>query len=86
LQAISALAFSPDGKVLATMGFGSGLQLWSVATHVLIGKPLMTDTSGLIDSVAFSPDGRVLMAAAGSQVTMWDTRTWRSALHLRACR
>ena len=66
------------------MGFGSGLQLWSVATHVLIGKPLMTDTSGLIDSVAFSPDRRVLMAAAGSQVTMWDTRTWRSALHLSA--
>jgi WD40 repeat protein len=84
LQAISALAFSPDGKVLATMGFGSGLQLWSVATHVLIGKPLMTDTSGLIDSVAFSPDGRVLLAAAGSQVTMWDTRTWRTALHLSA--
>jgi WD40 repeat protein len=57
---VSLVAFSPDGKTLATGGDGNDLAwLWDLATHQQIGSPL-TGTHGAVNSVAFSPGGKLL--------------------------
>jgi WD40 repeat protein len=72
----TVLAFSPDGKLLASTEAGT-IRLWDTAT----GEPVRR-FEGLRESVwdlAFSPDGS-LLAAAGSDnaVTVWEVRAVKS--------
>jgi WD40 repeat protein len=74
---VLSVAFSPDGKTLASGQFNGPVQLWDMATHRQIGRPLTGHTSE-VSSVAFSPDGKTL-ASAGSDgtVRLWDVATHR---------
>lgn len=71
----TVLAFSADGKILASGG-GSRpptVRLWDMASRQDIGR--FTGDSGWITSIAISPDGRTL--ATGSDdttATLWDMR------------
>jgi WD40 repeat protein len=53
-----SMAFSPDGKLLATGGFGTQAKLWDVATGRLV-RALDAGPQGGLTTV-FSPDGKVL--------------------------
>jgi WD40 repeat protein len=67
------VAFSPDGRLLATAGDNMA-RVWDPAT----GKTLRTLTSDgeIVWGVAFSPDGRLLAtAAAGGTTRLWDVAT-----------
>ncbi|MFI7446689.1 WD40 repeat domain-containing protein [Nonomuraea sp. NPDC049714] len=73
-----SLAFSPDGRMLATGGKdGDGsVRMWEVAT----GKAVTTFDKGegidRVLSLAFSPDGRRLAAASGEHTArVWDVAT-----------
>jgi WD40 repeat protein len=70
----TAVAFSPDGKILAA-GYGGGqVRLWNVATGQQIGAPLPSAMNGdPADMVSFSPDGRILAVSNGAGlVQLWD--------------
>jgi hypothetical protein len=74
---VLAVAFSPDGKTLATGSGDRTVRLWDMATHGQIGHPIAGPT-GTVFSVAFSPDGKTL--ASGSSdgtVRLWDVATHR---------
>ncbi len=73
---VTALAFSPDGKLLATGGGTPSregeLKLWRVADGTL-ARAIPKPHADTINSVAFSPDGESLATAAGDRFA----RVWR---------
>jgi WD40 repeat protein len=73
---IKSLAFSPEGRQLATASFDRAVRLWDTATGHLVGEPL--PHSEQVHAVAFSPDGRLF--ASGSfdgTVKLWAADTGR---------
>jgi WD40 repeat protein len=65
-NSIRALAFSPDGRLLASASAGL-VELWSTADWT-VARSLHTNAA----SLAFSPDSRFLAAAAGDSVSLWE--------------
>lgn len=75
------LAFSPDGRLLATATFHTNtIKLWETATGREL-RDLSTggqNTTSLSPVFAFSPDSRLLAAAGGNNsVKVWDLITGR---------
>jgi WD40 repeat protein len=66
---ITRMAFSPDGKTLATGSADSTVSLWAVAKAGKDWEPLATLPAGnfTVSTLAFSPDGRTLAAGTFDQ-------------------
>jgi WD40 repeat protein len=72
---LSAMALSPDGKVLVTTG-GKTAQLWAMATGKPVGAPLQDQQP--IHAVAFSPDSKtVVTGSLEGTVQLWNVSTRR---------
>lgn len=71
---VQALAFSPDGAVLASADYGRLIKVW----HVKEGKAghVLKDHSDSVYAVAFSPDGKLLASGGADRaVKVWDVAT-----------
>jgi WD40 repeat protein len=73
--AINSVAFSPDGKILASGGADSTIKLWNVATGQLL-RTLHGYTDSVF-SMMFSPDGEVLASGGLESTSLWEVSTGR---------
>ncbi|MGW5351394.1 WD40 repeat domain-containing serine/threonine protein kinase [Streptomyces sp. NPDC004031] len=74
LTNMSAVAFSPDGGLLAATRADKLIRLWNTHTgeperDLRHGGPLTT-----LRAVAFSPDGRLLASGGSGPIRLWDLR------------
>ena len=76
LPVISALAWSPDGQLLAVSGFREVL-LHKADGSGLAGR--LVGRSQSITSVAFSPDGKLLAATGGNPALFGEVQFWNVA-------
>jgi len=75
-DSVYALAFSPDGRLLATAGYDRVIHLWAVPAAGAKPVRTLTDHSDTVYSLAFSPDGKLLASAAADRaVKVWDVAT-----------
>ncbi len=69
---VYAVAFSPDGKLLATASNDRSVRLWEVASRQPLGEPLTGHTDEVY-GVVFSPDGKLLATASNDRsVRLWE--------------
>jgi WD40 repeat protein len=69
-----ALAYSPDGRLLAGPYEGNQLGLWEADTYRLVGT--LTGHEGTVLTVAFNADGRRLASGgADSLIKVWDVES-----------
>jgi WD40 repeat protein len=67
---VAAVAFSPDGRLVATGSHDGFLRLWDVCTGKRVGP--LRPHFGKMDGVAFNPDGRsVAVWGEGPAVRLW---------------
>jgi WD40 repeat protein len=74
------VAFSPDGKHLATTSWDGTTKVWDAIN----GKELLTlrGHTGIVEGVIFSPDGKRLASAGDQTAKVWDAESGRQLLTL----
>src|SRR5262249_27825304 len=72
-HAVTALAFTPEGKLLASSGSDQRIQLWDTVSGSPVPGP---SKGGTAWGLAFSADARLLaIATDAGQVELWDMTT-----------
>ena len=76
---VQALAFSPDGRILATAGQDRCIKIWDWAGANL--RATLDDGVGIVKSIAFSHDGSLLaFAGIDDTIRVWDVAHHKTLL------
>lgn len=80
---VSDIAYSPDGKTIASCTETGKVHLWEATTGKEVAR-LLSDIKG-VEAIAFSPDGKALAAGGwgDEKVTIWDLPTRRRLTELK---
>ena len=71
---VASVAFSPDGKIVATVGFDGQIRLWPVADD---RSPRVVGHD--VKQATFSPDGHMLAGLVDGKISLWDVGTLEDA-------
>jgi WD40 repeat protein len=70
------VAFSPNGKLLASAGGDGTVRLWNPLTRHLVRPPFQVGAQNPLLGVAFSANGKLLATAGGDgTIRLWDPVT-----------
>jgi WD40 repeat protein len=71
---VSSVAYSPDGRFVASGSADSSIKIWDLET----GREIWTlpEHEAAVESLAYSPDGRrIVSGAADYSIKLWDVET-----------
>jgi hypothetical protein len=79
---INSVAFSPDGKMLASASSDQTIRLWEVASGE--SRRELPGHAGAFNNVAFSPDGKMLASASfDDTIRLWEVASGESHRELK---
>src|SRR5262249_48039924 len=73
-QAVTSVAYSPDGRLLASGEEAGEVRVWAMPAGAL--RYVLPALGSPVHALAFSPDGKSLLTAAGEQRDNGDIHVW----------
>ncbi|GAP84539.1 putative NACHT and WD40 domain protein [Rosellinia necatrix] len=71
---VNALAFSPNGNILASASEDYSLRLWHLGNDSICYQTLEGHT-GWVETIAFAPNGTLVSGSRDGTIGLWDTAT-----------